>query len=86
MSHETLPPAGPNSGLPVGASAPLPDQVLTTSEAAHLMRVSARTLERLAETGEAPPRIQLSGRRIGYWRSDLMTWLKARTSPAKRAA
>ena len=62
------------------------DVVLTQPEAAQMLRLSTRSLERLVETGEAPPRIQLSGRRIGYWRSDLMTWLKARTSPAKRAA
>ena len=71
--------------LAASAAAPL-DVVLTQPEAAQMLRLSTRSLERLVETGEAPPRIQLSGRRIGYWRSDLMTWLKARTSPAKRAA
>ena len=86
MSHESLLPAGPNSGLPIGASAPLPDRVLKTSEVAQMLRLSTRTLERLVETGEAPPRIQLSGRRVGYWRSDVIAWLQARTSPAKRAA
>ena len=85
MPHEPLTPATPDYGLPADASA-ASDPVLTISEAAHLMRVSVRTLERLAETGEGPPRIQLTGRRVGYWHSDLMAWLKARTSPAKRAA
>ena len=85
MPHEPLPPAAPDYDLPENASA-ASDPVLTISEAAHLMRVSVRTLERLAETGEGPPRIQLTGRRVGYWRSDVLAWLKARTSPAKRAA
>ena len=86
MPHDQLTAAGPDHGLPVNAPVPAPDVVLTTSEAAHLMRVSTRTLERLAETGEGPPRVQLTGRRVGYWRSDVMAWLKARTSSAKRAA
>ena len=60
--------------------------VLSQPEAARLMRLSTRTLERLAENGEAPPRIQSTGRRVGYWRSDVIAWLQARTSPAKRAA
>ena len=77
MPQETL--AAPDYALPE-------DVVLTTSEAAHMMRVSVRTLERLAETGEGPARVRLGARRIGYWRADLLAWLQARTSPAKRAA
>lgn len=86
MPHEPFTPAAPEYGLPADTDTPAADPVLTTSEAAHLMRVSTRTLERLAETGEGPARIQLTGRRVGYWRSDVLAWLKARTSPAKRAA
>ena len=74
-----------DTNIPAQNATPL-DVVLTQPEAAQMLRLSTRSLERLVETGEAPPRIQLSGRRIGYWRSDLMTWLQARTSPAKRAA
>ena len=83
MPHEPLISAAPDRRPSADAA---PDAVLTTSEAAHLMRVSTRTLERLAETGEGPPRIQLTGRRVGYWRNDVMAWLKARTSPAKYVA
>lgn len=60
------------------------DVVLTHPEAARMLRLSTRSLDRLCETGEAPPRIQLTGRRIGYWRSDVLAWLKARTAPAKQ--
>lgn len=51
-----------------------------------MLRLSTRSLDRLCETGEAPPRIQLTGRRVGYWKRDVLAWLHARTSPAKRAA
>lgn len=62
------------------------DMVLSQPEAARLMCMSLRTLERLAETGEAPPRVQLTGRRVAYWRADVLAWLRARTSPAKQVA
>ena len=76
----------PNTNTPAPLDAPALDVVLTQPEAARMLRVSTRTLERLCENGEAPPRIQLTGRRVGYWRSDVMAWLKARTAPAKQAA
>lgn len=78
--------------MPLDPSTPAPpdaadlDVVLTHPEAARMLRLSTRSLDRLCETGEAPPRIQLTGRRVGYWRRDLLAWLQARTSPAKRAA
>lgn len=67
-------------------AAPDVDVVLTQAEAAQLMRLSERTLQRLDEVGEAPPRIALTGRRVGYWRSHVLAWLYARTAPAKRVA
>jgi predicted DNA-binding transcriptional regulator AlpA len=62
------------------------DVVLTQAETARMLRLSDRTLQRLDEIGEAPPRIQLTGRRVGYWKRDVLAWLQARTAPAKRAA
>ena len=62
------------------------DLILTHTETAKLMRLSIRSLDRLCEVGLAPPRIKLSNRRYGYWKSDVLAWLHARTSPAKRAA
>ena len=62
------------------------DVVLTQPEAARMLRLSTRSLERLVEIGEAPPRIRLTSRRVGYWKRDVLAWLHARTSPAKRAA
>ena len=62
----------------------LPD-VLTEAEAARRARLSTRTLQRLAETGQGPPRIRLGIRRIGYWRTDLDAWLRSSTIAPKRA-
>ena len=62
------------------------DVVLTHPEAARMLCLSTRSLERLVAAGDAPPRIQLTGRRVGYWKRDVLTWLQARTSPAKQAA
>ena len=59
------------------------DTILTRAEAARLLRLSTRSLERMGEVGEGPPRIQLSERRVAYWRRDLLDWLASRTTPAK---
>ena len=59
------------------------DLILTEAEAAQLVRLSTRSVQRLAEDGRFAPRVQLTGRRIGYWRSDVEAWLVSRTAPAK---
>ncbi len=78
MPHNTATPAPPDM--------PDLDLLLTLPEAARLMRLSIRSLERLTEIGEAPPRVQLTSRRVAFWRKDVVRWLEARTSPAKQAA
>ena len=75
-----------NTNTPTPPVNPDLDVVLTQPEAARMLRLSTRSLERLVEIGEAPPRIQLTGRRVGYWKRDVLAWLQARTSPAKQAA
>lgn len=50
---------------------------VTTAEAAQLLRISARTLERLRLIGGGP-RFRAHGRRILYARDDLMAWSDAR--------
>lgn len=62
------------------------DRILDAGEMAALAGISVRTLQRLEEEGEGPPRVQVGKRRIGYWDSDGRAWLRSRTSPAKRAA
>ena len=76
----------PDTNIPALPDVPDLDVVLTHPETARMLRLSTRTLDRLCETGEAPPRINLTGRRVGYWKRDVIAWLQARTSPAKRAA
>ncbi|MGI4940704.1 MAG: helix-turn-helix transcriptional regulator [Janthinobacterium lividum] len=62
------------------------DVVLTYAETARMLRLSTRTLDRMCEIGEAPPRIRLASRRIGFWRRDVLAWLQSRTAPTKRCA
>ena len=81
---EEMMPLDPSTPTP--PDVPDPDVVLTHPEAARMLRLSTRSLDRLIETGEAPPRIQLTSRRVGYWRRDVLAWLQARTSPAKHTA
>jgi predicted DNA-binding transcriptional regulator AlpA len=68
----------------------VPGLVLTEDEAARLLRLSARTLQRLRLEGEGPRFVRLTGRRIGYAISDLEAWVRARsvasTSEAGRPA
>lgn len=54
--------------------------LLTTSEAARFLRLSAQTMERLRVTGDGPAFIKLGpgrGARVVYRRSDLDAWLHA---------
>lgn len=51
---------------------------LTQAEAARLLRVSPRTLERHRLTGTGP-RFVKAGRRVLYRRSDLEVWADANT-------
>jgi predicted DNA-binding transcriptional regulator AlpA len=52
---------------------------LTFNETAQWLRCSTRTLQRLLETGEGPPVIRLSERRLIFRVSDLQRWLATRT-------
>lgn len=66
--------------------APAIDQILSKQEAAALARISVRSWERHESEGTAPPRVMLGRRRVGFWRADVLGWLRSRTVPAKRAA
>lgn len=52
---------------------------LTEDEAVRLLRLSARTLQRLRLEGDGPRFVRLTGRRIGYAISDLEWWVRARS-------
>jgi len=80
MKHETaatVPPADAGSGRPADIS--ISALVLTEDEAARMLRLSARTLQRLRLSGDGPRFCQLTGRRIAYAVADLNEWLRART-------
>jgi len=49
---------------------------LTNNEAAEILRISSRTLERLRETGTGPEYFKV-GRRVLYRRATLLAWLEA---------
>ncbi len=70
----------PHSALPTSTN----NLILTEAETATLTRLSSRTLQRLAEGGHGPGRIQLTNRRVGYWRHDVLAWLDARTGPTSK--
>ena len=53
------------------------DGYLTTREAASVLRMSVRTLDRYRVTGEGPPFMKLGGR-IRYLRSDIDRWAQAK--------
>ncbi len=61
-------------------------ELLTEREAADLVRLSTRTLKRLAENGEGPARIRLTPGRIAYRRTDLVQWIETRTAANGRYA
>jgi excisionase family DNA binding protein len=51
--------------------------MLTQSEAAQMLRVSVRTLERLRVSGDGPTYIK-TGRLVRYRQSDLDKWISDR--------
>jgi hypothetical protein len=57
-------------------------QVLTVKQAAHLLTVHPITLRRMRHADGGPPWLQISPKRIGYRRSDLVEWQLQRLSRA----
>jgi predicted DNA-binding transcriptional regulator AlpA len=58
------------------------DYVRTRQEAAQILGVSVRTLRRIELRGEAPPRIRVTERVIGYRDSAINEFLTSRTAAA----
>jgi predicted DNA-binding transcriptional regulator AlpA len=59
--------------------------ILSCRATSELTGLSERTLERLRASGEGPPFIRLSERRIGYREDDVLEWIERRRH-ASRAA
>ena len=56
------------------------DPLLTEKELSAWVGVSIPNLQRMRSNGTGPRYVQLSPRRIGYRKSDVETWLTARTT------
>jgi predicted DNA-binding transcriptional regulator AlpA len=53
-------------------------RVLNRHETYKAIGVDERTFDRMEAAGDAPPKTQLSARRIGYRLIDVQNWLDAR--------
>ncbi len=58
------------------------DRIRTRQEVAALLSISTRTLSRLEDRGEMPPRIRVSDRRYGYRESDIRAFINSRSGRA----
>jgi hypothetical protein len=54
------------------------DLIATEPEAARMLRLSPRTMQRLRAEGAGPPVVRLTERRVGYRIVDLEAWTIAR--------
>jgi predicted DNA-binding transcriptional regulator AlpA len=52
--------------------------MMTEAEAAKMLCLSPRTMQRLRAEGAGPPFVQLTERRIGFRLADLEAWLASR--------
>lgn len=56
---------------------PAHEELLDRKGAAAFCKISERTLDRQTDL----PRVKLTARRIVFRKSDLLTWIEARTTP-----
>ena len=56
---------------------PNSDRVLNSKEAAQLLGVSLRTLDRLCQTDGGLKKIRLSPGRVGFRQRDLLAWIES---------
>lgn len=52
--------------------------LLTCKETAARLGLSERSLERLRTSGEGPPFVRLSARRLAYREADVLAWIERR--------
>lgn len=64
--------------------------IISETEAAKMLCLSVRTIQRLRLEGGGPRFVKLTGRRVGYTIGDIQTWVRARsvanTAPTPGAA
>ncbi len=70
--------------MPNGPNSPSADisryRVLNTAEAAAFLNFSVPHFRRLYRSGDVPPPIHLSSRKLGWKTGDLMDWVASRQS------
>lgn len=71
--------------MPNTPEAPHGAEYLTEAEAAALLRVGRRSLERWRTTGGGPAWVRAGLRRVLYPRAALTAWAEARTYPHRAA-
>lgn len=76
----------PSAAAPHGAASFNAHLVVTESEAAQMLRLSPRSLQRLRLVGDGPAYVNLTPGRIGYPLANLQAWLAARTVTSTAAA
>lgn len=55
------------------------DRIRSRKQVAEQLGISTRTLDRLHERGELPPRVKISDRLVGYRASAIEQYLQSRT-------
>jgi predicted DNA-binding transcriptional regulator AlpA len=55
------------------------DRIRSRKQVAEQLGISTRTLDRLQERGELPPRVKISNRLVGYRASEIERYLQSRT-------
>lgn len=58
----------------------IPQLVVNESEAAKLLQLSPRTMQRLRHQGGGPPFVRLTEHRIGYQVAALQDWVRERSA------
>jgi hypothetical protein len=77
--------AAPIGGQPAAPN--IPALIVTEAEAATMLRLSVRTLQRLRLDGGGPRWVRLTDRhRLGYAIADLQAWVRARSMTSTSAA
>jgi predicted DNA-binding transcriptional regulator AlpA len=60
------------------------DKLISRRETAARLNISLRTLDRLTQTGNAPRKIQISERRIGYPESEIQAYVNRKLEESVR--
>jgi hypothetical protein len=74
------------SATPTADGAPRSSELITPAQAADLLRVRAKVLERWRGTGEGPAFVRLSSKTIRYRREDIDAFVAGRVRASTAAA